>query len=194
MKRSSMIAILLIIGVVCLGAAMYLYLQKPGVATYPNESKEKGNQFEDYTIQTIVHSSADIKLLGKNADYHSNGVSATENTQPDLRMSYQGNAFAVECKWRAKAIDGSIIWAKDYQIKTYRRYAFEQNVPVFVAIGIGGTASRPNNFYLVPLYRLTKEYASMGYIEEFRINEASEIVKFLEKHTQNMSANMQETR
>lgn len=191
MNRISMIAILLIVGLVCIGAAIYLYIQKPDIASYPTESKEKGNQFEDYTIQTIVHSSTEIKLLGKNADYHSNGVSAIENTQPDLRMSYKGKPFAVECKWRAKAIDGSIVWAKDYQIKTYRRYAFEQNVPVYVAIGIGGTANSPNNFYLVPLYRLTKEFATTGYIEEFRIKEASDIEKFLEKHTQDIGAIIQ---
>lgn len=187
----NMAHILLIIGLLFIGAAIYLYSQKPDTASYPTESKEKGNQFEDYTIQTIVHSSNDIKLLGKNADYYHKGVSAIENTQPDLRLSYHGKAFAVECKWRAKAIEGKIIWAKDYQIKTYRRYAFEQNVPVFVAIGIGGTADNPASFYLVPLYRLTKEFATTEYIEEFRIKEASDILKLLEKQNQPNGATMQ---
>lgn len=187
----NMAHILLIAGLLCIGAALYLYIQKPNRASYPSENKEKGNQFEDYTIQTIVHSSNDIKLIGKNADYHSKGVSAIENTQPDLRLSYQGKAFAVECKWRAKAIGGSIVWAKDYQIKTYRRYAFEQNVPVFVAIGIGGAAYAPENFYLVPLYRLTKEFATTEYIAAFRIREASDIVKVLEKHPNIHGAGMQ---
>lgn len=186
MNRNSMIAILLVVGLLCIGAAVYLYTQKPKIATYPSENKEKGNQFEDYTIQTIVHSSSDIKLVGKNADYHSNGVSAIENTQPDLRLSYKDKPFAVECKWRAKTVAGSIVWAKDYQIKTYRRYAFEQNVMVFVAIGIGGTADAPNRFYLVPLYRLTKEFATTEYIEEFRIKEASDILRLLEKHSRNI--------
>lgn len=187
----NMAHIFLILGLLCIAAAIYLYSQKPNTAQYPNENKEKGNQFEDFTIQAIVHSSNDIKLIGKNADYHSNGVSAVENTQPDLRMSYQGKAFAVECKWRAKAIDASILWAKDYQIKNYRRYAFEQNVPVYVAIGIGGAANKPANFYLVPLYRLTKEFATTDYIEEFRIKDGSDILRFLEKHIQPNGSNMQ---
>ncbi|MCG9910903.1 MAG: hypothetical protein MH137_06330 [Flavobacteriales bacterium] len=138
---------------------------KPAVTN----NKEKGDAFEDFVIQK-VGSAPGISFTGKNSDYHKNGISATENKEPDLKFTHKNTAIAVECKWRKEFVNGKIDWAKDYQVENYHRFEEKQKCFVFIAIGIGGEPGSPNEFYLVPLYRLTKTFASREYISEYMLN------------------------
>jgi hypothetical protein len=84
---------------------------------------------------------------------------------PDVKFSLGDKHFAVECKWRNHFYQGKINWAKDYQVVNYGRYQNDNDEPVFIAIGIGGTPSKPNTFYLIPFKRLTKTYATEDYLK-----------------------------
>ena len=116
------------------------------------------------------------------SDYNENGVFAEENFEPDLKFAQNscGN-FAVECKWRSRFQEnGFIKWSYPEQIERYYRYQKENDVPVFIALGIGGQPDHPQEFYLVPLFRLTKEFANKQYITEFLVTNEKDIENILE--------------
>jgi hypothetical protein len=70
----------------------------------------------------LVAKQEEIKFVGKVSDYHKDGVSALENREPDLKFKFRNIPFAVECKWRKSFNNGSINWAKDYQVSNYKNY------------------------------------------------------------------------
>ena len=175
--------LLLIIGLLISAVGVILLLNKPEHKTVntapipvsekktPKEpnNKEKGDAFEDFVIQklgAIPH----FKFTGKNSDYHKNGISASENQEPDLKFMHNGNPIALECKWRNAFVNGKIEWAKDYQVENYQRFEEKQKSLVFIAIGIGGEPAKPKEFYMVPLYRLTRTFAARDYILEYTLN------------------------
>lgn len=106
-------------------------------------------------------------LVGRNADYSRNGIHAEENSQPDLRFRKEGKPFAVECKWRRDFFKDRIDWAGDFQIRNYNDFQREQKMPVFVALGVGGTPEAPGTLYLVPLSRLKYGFATRDYLQPF---------------------------
>lgn len=161
--------------------------EKPKLENLPtNTNKEKGDQFEDFVIQTLATLDNSVKLISQASDYHKNGISAEENKEPDLKFTLQTQAFAVECKWRQNFDnEGKINWAKDYQIANYNKFQSENKQKVFIAIGIGGTANAPEKLYLVPLYRLTKSIATENYIADFEVSGKKATLALLQKELVN---------
>jgi len=79
---------------------------------------------------------------------------------PDLELIFAGknhHPFAVECKWKTEFKKGKIGWAREYQIAKYLDFERKRAMPVFVAIGIGGTPSKPEKLFVTPLVNL-KDY------------------------------------
>ena len=176
-----MALLFLLLGAICLGLSFYFYSKKETVPLSPDEiSKQKGNDFEDYMIQ-LLGKQEHVNFVGKNSDYHKDGVSALENSEPDLKFKFYNKAFAVECKWRKSFSTGSITWAKDYQVSNYKNYQSTKREKVFVAIGIGGEPKAPEKLFLVPLFRLTKEYMYEDFIKEYEIKDKNYIIENL-KH------------
>ena len=157
--------ILIAAGLVLLSVGIYLVL-KP-IAKIDN--KEKGNLFEDYIIQKVAKM-PNAEFISKNSDYFHKGISASENTEPDLKFKIEQQAIAIECKWRAKFDSrGEVIWAKEYQIANYKRYQSEKKQPVFIAIGIGGSPAMPAELYIIPLYRVSKLFVTREFLAEFKV-------------------------
>lgn len=161
--------------------------EKPKLENPPtNPNKEKGDQFEDFVIQTLATLDNSVKLISQASDYHKNGISAEENKEPDLKFTLQTQAFAVECKWRQNFDnEGKITWAKDYQIANYNKFQSENKQKVLIAIGIGGSANAPEKLYLVPLYRLTKGIATENYIADFQVSGKKATLALLQKELVN---------
>lgn len=198
MSRSRMALLFLIVGFLCLGIAAFLHFNRPeivvagdvpvqSVAAVPQSASpapekslsqkeqnlEKGRLFEEYMLGRIMALSG-LTLVGRNADYSQNGIHAEENSQPDLRFRKEGKPFAIECKWRRDFFKDRIDWAGDFQIRNYNDFQREQKMPVFVALGVGGTPEAPENLYLVPLSRLKYSFATRDYLQPFLIsNEAA---------------------
>ena len=171
----------LIIGIISLAISLYFFSKKEKSATdLPPMNKQKGNEFEDYVIQ-LLGKQKDVIFIGKVSDYHKNGVSALENKEPDLKFKYKNNAFAIECKWRSSFTKGAINWAKDYQINNYKSYQNTKQEKVYIAIGIGGKPNLPAKLFIIPLFRLTKEFANEEYIQEFKILNENEVIEILKK-------------
>lgn len=114
---------------------------------------QKGHAFEDFII--TLFNERRFKLLEWRSDKRAtNGVFPLSNIFPDLEFAFMGwrsRRFAVECKWRKSFNEGKIYWASLYQIINYVRFQSESNIPVFVAIGIGGEPKNPEKLFVTPL-------------------------------------------
>ena len=164
-----------VIGILSLGISFYFYTKKEtSTISTEEKNKQKGDDFEDYLIQ-LIGKQNDVQFVGKVSDYHKDGVSALENVEPDLKFKFKNIPFAVECKWRRSFVNGKINWAKNYQVKNYNDYSKSKKEKVFVAIGIGGSPNAPEKLFLVPLYRLTQDFAIESYIQEFQIENSEEM-------------------
>lgn len=123
-----------------------------------SDSYKKGYLFEQFVIKLFnekkfkLHKHRKSKRLMKEASL------SYKLSYPDLELIFLGKNkyfFAVECKWRNKPVNGLITWAKDHQIKKYNHFRLWQNMPVFIAIGVGGHPSNPEKLYITPLEKIS---------------------------------------
>ncbi len=134
---------------------MQPYIKQSSVYAPPLTSFQKGHMFEDYVITLFDAYKKRFKLLEwRSAPNSSNGIFVESNRFPDLEFVYLGKypqRFAIECKWREKFVDGKIEWASHQKICNYVEYEFQNRIPVFVAIGIGGSPGCPEKLFVTPL-------------------------------------------
>jgi hypothetical protein len=132
--------------------------------TFRNQSsdvlKQKGNAFEAY-VADLFGKNRGFTLMNWRGDKISNkGIYAVSNMHPDLDVIYEEGThymrFAVECKWRSNFINGTIEWAKQHQIVNYKEYERIARVPVYVAIGVGGSPGAPAFLFFIPLYEIER--------------------------------------
>lgn len=126
------------------------------VTEIPNQedaSEKKGLEFTKAIIAKFDKKY--FKLKEWRGDKYEDGVYPEANKYPDLEFEFalreSKSLFAVECKWRRNYYKNGIEWAKEYQFKNYKKFRTEKNIPVFVAIGVGGTPEKPEDVYIVPL-------------------------------------------
>ena len=140
--------------------------------------KQKGNDFEDFMIQ-LLGKEKGVQLVSRNSDYHKNGVSASENMEPDLKFKSNSIPFSIECKWRKSFFNEEVFFAKNYQIRNYNKYQIDRKQKVFVAFGIGGQPNSPEKLFLVPLAKLSEEYIGENEIKTYQVRSAEEIIEVI---------------
>lgn len=117
--------------------------------------EEKGKAFEDFIVRLFDENTA---LKRRTSDRFVDGRLDEGSMEPDLlaelRLGSGTYPFAVECKWRSSVKDGEIQWSYEAQRERYEKYAKENDLDVFVAIGVGGEPSSPKKLFVVPLYAL----------------------------------------
>jgi hypothetical protein len=127
---------------------------------YPNynqiylaESLRKGHEFEDYII--TLFNQRKFKLIEWRSDKKaSNGAYPESCTYPDLELAFMGrrkHRFAIECKWREQFKNGKLKWTYQKQLNNYIAFQQDRNIPVFIAIGIGGLPKDPEKLFVTPL-------------------------------------------
>lgn len=115
---------------------------------------DKGHAFEDFIV--TLFNRRKFRLLEWRSDKKaSNGVYPLSCSYPDLEFIYSKgklkHRFAVECKWRKQFFNGKITWADEKQIDAYKDFQYQRAISVYVAIGIGGTPSNPQQLFITPL-------------------------------------------
>lgn len=143
-------------------------------------NKEKGTEFEDFMIQLLGREKG-VQLVSRNSDYHKNGVSASENMEPDLKFKSNNVPFAIECKWRKSFFNEEIFFAKNYQIRNYNKYQIDRKQEVFVAFGVGGKPNSPEKVFLLPLAKLAEEYIGESEIKKYQVKSAEEIIEVINR-------------
>lgn len=91
-----------------------------------------------------------------------------------LDIHGHGDRFAIECKWvrhlyTRNNIQG-INWAETKQIKNFCHYERKEKTPVWIAIGVEGSPSRPEHFYLARLSELKDSFIPENMLEEFKVS------------------------
>ena len=117
------------------------------------DSFEKGLMFEDYIV--TLFNRRKFRLIEWRSDKEAtNGVRPLSCSWPDLVFASIGRKklyFAVECKWRKQFFEGGTDWADRSKIDAYLEYQREWNMRVYVAIGVGGLPSNPQQLFITPL-------------------------------------------
>ena len=154
-----------------------------------NENHEKGVLFEKYIVGRFGSKYWTIKEW--RGDKGVNGRYSESNMNPDLemRLSFKDKEYviAVECKWRKSSYEGKVKWSYPDQLKRYKEYARKNNIPVFVALGIGGLPSSPSELYLIPLKDLSSPTVTLSEISKYRM--ISKRSFFYDSNTQDFKRN-----
>lgn len=111
----------------------------------------KGRQFEEFVVSLCADNSR-FRLLAWRGDKIAGHTYARENLLPDLHISHKlkdtAVEYLVECKyrssWGAEGVDLS------GQLPRYRRISAESGLELFIALGVGGAPSSPDEFLVVP--------------------------------------------
>ncbi len=134
----------------------------------------KGYDFEKYVISLLDEKDWNIENLTRDISEEV-GRHVKSDSDPDVTVKNlnTGKILSIECKYRSKFyIDRNkpgILWAKSYQIKQYNNFQQKNGHPVYVVIGVGGSPSKPENIFLIPLYRLKYPFANEDYLKKFEI-------------------------
>jgi len=134
-----------------------------------DQNKKNGNDFEEFITQKFTKKY--FKLKEWAGDKYVNGIYAETTLNPDLLYEFslkgETSMFAVECKWRKKLYKNSIEFASRDQLERYRKYEGKRNLPVFVAIGLGGQATGPDHLYIVPLGQIKSNILEKDFLDKF---------------------------
>lgn len=132
------------------------------------EAKQKGDEFEKYILKKLSQNKyLTIKEVTADKGFEV-GVWVEANTHPDFVVEFNWNGrkisklFAVECKWRKSLFRDCFCWASWNQIQRYEKFSSERQMPVFLALGLGGSPSDPEKLYIVPLEEVRED------VKEFR--------------------------
>lgn len=150
------------------------FLQKEQLPHAKIYSKEKGDDFEKFVIRLFDFKSNRFVLKEWRSDKYIDGIYPESNHYPDLEIelvtkSYT-SSFAVECKFRSSwSQEDTIDWAKSQQIINYGNYSQQKGFPVFIILGVGGSAKDPDETYIFSLdkvnYRFKVHY---NFMQQFR--------------------------
>lgn len=125
-----------------------------------NQSVMKGRKFEEFVVKLTADKSRHTHL-NWSSDKYVDGVYSLDTLMPDLLLRHQLDScmvdYYVECKYRTSLPDGILDLTS--QLGRYRRMASaEKRVELFIAVGIGGTPSAPEQFYVIPSRMINKNY------------------------------------
>lgn len=115
----------------------------------PNEVK--GRQFEEFVV-SLCSDKSRFKLLAWRGDKISGDTYALENLLPDLHLRHRLDAaeveYLVECKYRSTWGEEGIDLSS--QFVRYHFAAKDRSVELFIALGVGGTPSDPEELFIIP--------------------------------------------
>lgn len=142
------------------------------------DTREKGHAFEKYIAG--LFSKEYFTITGWSSDkVATNGLYDESNKEPDLKFAYKRNdawQFAIECKWRQGFISNAygergIQWANEYQVGNYAGFEYNTRIPVWVAIGVGGTPDKPEQLFFTRLSGIEMyPFVFESYLKQFRRN------------------------
>lgn len=119
---------------------------------YFSTNEIKGQQFEELVVSFLADKSI-FQLLAWRSDKIVNDIYAAENLLPDLEIKQRiGNVeveYFVECKFRSSWNSNNKIDLSK-QFLRYRKFAKDNGKELFIALGVGGTANKPDVFYMIP--------------------------------------------
>jgi len=178
--KKQMAYILIVAGLISLVSGVFMLTKNEERATTEvsgvkkvadlSESEKKGKDFEDYIVKSFKKNKH-FTLEQWQGDKGVDGIYPESNRHPDLKFRFdlhdQQDFFSVECKWRARPLNGKLQWSEKYQLLQYQKYSKDKNVPVFIVIGVGGTPGDPKHLYVIPLGDIKSHILNDGDIKKY---------------------------
>lgn len=108
-------------------------------------------------------------------DKYVQGMYAKSNMNPDLTLRLKlkdiEKDFAVECKYRSTYYKNGVEWSSAQQLQNYKTFATDKGIPVFVAIGIGGVATAPEELFIIPLTEISDTFLTKSFLSKYKKEE-----------------------
>ncbi len=121
------------------------------------ESFRKGEEFEQF-VQNNLFPEKDYTLVHRTDSYEQNKNRFAEDTlKPDFkfRCNKTQKEFYVEAKYRSKFKANKRIDVISFQqLNRFKGIKNEENIPIFIVVGFGGSPSKPKELSLVPIEEL----------------------------------------
>lgn len=147
-----------------------------------DQNKKSGLDFEKFVVKKFNRRYFDVTEW--TGDKYVEGRFSKANYHPDLLMKLKSTGvserFSIECKWRRRFAK-EIIVASESQIGRYRQYETKMNVPVFIALGLGGTGDNPIELYIIPLKQIHSNILSMAWLKQYEKDVARDLSFDLER-------------
>ena len=137
-------------------------------------NKRNGDDFEKFIVQKFDKKYFRIKEWA--GDKFINGYYAETTKHPDFFIEFQirkneTTQFSVECKWRQKLLKEGLSFKNNKeQLDRYKFFEEERKIPVFMAIGIGGKGSSPEQLYIVPVKDINNYFIPIGKLIKYKKN------------------------
>lgn len=133
-----------------------------------------GLEFEKYIITRFSKDAN--RLLDWRGDKYIAGYGGPESSRdPDVLFSTRSerDKFAIECKFRSNwwynPHHGPCIeWAREDQLDRYWHYENRRGIPVYIAIGVGGSPSDPAELFIGRLAEIKYRIARKHHLEQYR--------------------------
>jgi hypothetical protein len=125
-----------------------------------DEYFEIGLAFEKFIVEQFAVNKGYFTLVDWRSDKFHEGIFPQSNRNPDLVYQYKYKdfirTFAIECKYRGKAFNGSIQLMDDLQYRIYEAYHKTQ-APVYIVLGFRGEPGNPEELFLIPFQQVKSE-------------------------------------
>lgn len=131
-----------------------------------------GEAFEQY-LRNYIFPQDLYYLEHRSHDYNTNRKDYVEESlDPDFLFVSVNNEkeFFIEAKYRSSFSNNAVEWCKVYQLSRYKDV--NRDLPVFIALGVGGTPNFPEHLYVFPVkyIKYTKLYKSLLSKYEFKVD------------------------
>ncbi|HQQ97891.1 MAG TPA: hypothetical protein PLX35_11540 [Cyclobacteriaceae bacterium] len=118
-------------------------------ATKPEKD---GRAFEEFIIHRFNRKYFSMEEW--RSDKITKGIYAKSSQYPDLQVQFKfgdvERIFAIECKFRRALANGEFKLEKR-QFDKYKEFKQKKQIPVYVALGLGGTPENPQELFIIPL-------------------------------------------
>ncbi|MFA5997480.1 MAG: DUF6804 family protein [Candidatus Paceibacterota bacterium] len=127
------------------------------------KSYRKGLLFEHFVQNSFAE--PEYILVNATKDLHKKLRRFVESdANPDFvfREKRTGKVFAVECKYRADFVEANSwgwgVWWNKAQGDRYLKYSQQENIPVYIAVGVEGNPKNPKYIGYIPIEVIQKQY------------------------------------
>jgi len=135
-------------------------------------NKKKGDDFEKFIVKKFDLKYFTIKQWA--GDKYVEGVYSEKTLQPDIIVEYNhkkvSKQLAIECKYRERFNKGVIKLSYPDQLKRYKQFQEESGINVYIALGVGGKASNPDELFLIPLSELNDPNVTQAVVANYSKN------------------------
>lgn len=136
-----------------------------------DNNQRKGYNFEKFIVRKFNKKFFTVKEWAGNKD--ENEICAETTLQPDILVEFEFKQktykFAVECKWRRYYSNNVVEFATQEEMERFKQFQKDKNIPVFIAIGIGGKGISPKQLYVVPLQKIINHFIHIKELKKYEM-------------------------